>query len=173
VLTGQTPGKDFFMGFFEEFKAFAMRGNVVDMAVGIIIGSAFGKIATSLVNDVVMPPLGLLLGGMSFKDLKYVLSVTVDEQGNIVDSLTINYGQFIQTALDFFILALVIFTMIKLMNHLRHDDDETETDEPEQEPISPREEMLLAEIRDLLKDANKTAELKAKMNISPSVTKKE
>ena len=103
------------MSFISEFKEFAIKGNAVDMAVGIIIGAAFGKIITSLVNDVIMPPIGLLLGGVDFKDLKVILkAATIDKP-----EVTLNYGQFINTTLDFLIVALSIFIVVKSINSLK------------------------------------------------------
>ncbi len=103
------------MSFISEFKEFAIKGNAVDMAVGIIIGAAFGKIITSLVNDVIMPPIGLLLGGVDFKDLKVILkAATIDKP-----EVTLNYGQFINTTLDFLIVALSIFIVVKGINSLK------------------------------------------------------
>lgn len=108
------------MSFISEFKAFAMRGNVVDMAVGIIIGGAFGKIISSLVNDVIMPPIGVLVGGVDFTELKLQLKeASVDATGNAVAAVSINYGQFIQTTIDFLIVAFAIFMVVKLMNSLK------------------------------------------------------
>ncbi|GAB4183833.1 MAG: large-conductance mechanosensitive channel protein MscL [Wenzhouxiangellaceae bacterium] len=131
------------MSIMSEFKAFAMRGNVVDMAVGIIIGGAFGKIVSSLVNDVIMPPIGLLVGGVDFTDL----AVTLKPATDTVEAVTLNYGAFIQTALDFIILAFAIFIMIKAMNNLKKKEEE----KPAEPPKQSNEEKLLAEIRDLLK----------------------
>ena len=136
----------------DEFKAFAMRGNVVDMAVGIIIGGAFGKIITSVVADVIMPPIGLLLGGVSFTDLKIILrDPIVDVAGKITkQAVAINYGNFIQTTVDFLIIAFAIFMMIKAMNSLKKKEEA-----PVEAPAPPpptNEEVLLAEIRDLLKN---------------------
>jgi len=134
-----------------EFKAFAMRGNVVDMAMGIIIGSAFGKIISSVVADVIMPPVGLLLGGVKFTDLKITLKDPVtDAAGKIINqAVAINYGNFVQTIVDFVIIAFAIFMMIKAMNRLIKKEDV-----PVEAPASPpsNEEVLLAEIRDLLKN---------------------
>ncbi len=135
----------------DEFKAFAMRGNVVDMAVGIIIGGAFGKIISSVVADVIMPPIGLLLGGVKFTDLKLVLKDPVlDAAGTITtQAVSINYGNFIQTTVDFLIIAFAIFMMIKAMNSLKKKEDA-----PVEAPAPPapsNEELLLTEIRDLLK----------------------
>jgi large conductance mechanosensitive channel len=132
----------------QEFKAFAMKGNVVDMAVGIIIGAAFGKIVSSLVTDIIMPPLGLLIGGVDFTDLAVTLKAAgVDEAGNAVGAVTLNYGAFIQTAFDFLIVAFAIFMMIKAMNNLKKKEDTL----PVAPPEPSKEEKLLTEIRDLLK----------------------
>ena len=134
----------------KEFKEFAMRGNVVDMAVGIIIGASFGKIVTSLVNDVIMPPIGLLLGRVDFSQLFLSLSgqeyatLTAAQQAG---AATINYGVFIQTVLDFVIVAFAIFMVIKGMNRLKK-KEEAKPDEP---PKPSAEVQLLAEIRDSLK----------------------
>jgi len=136
------------MGLVQEFKDFAMRGNMVDMAVGIIIGGAFGKIIASLVNDVIMPPLGLLIGGVDFTDLKIIMKqASVDEMGNAIAAVTLNYGNFIQTAIDFTIIAFAIFMMIKAMNRLKKKEEE----KPAAPAAPPKEEVLLTEIRDLLK----------------------
>ena len=132
------------MSMVQEFKKFAMRGNVIDMAVGIIIGVAFGKIVSSFVADVIMPPLGLLLGGVDFKDLAIVLKEAVGETPAVV----IAYGQFIQTIVDFVIIAFVIFLVIKAMNSLKAKEEAA----PEAPPAPTKEEILLTEIRDLLKD---------------------
>lgn len=128
------------MGFFKEFKEFAMQGNVMDMAVGLIIGAAFGKIVSSFVTDILMPPIGVAMGGVDFKDLAYVLQPA--KEG--VEAVAIRYGAFIQTLLDFMIVALAIFVAIKIMNNLQ----KTKEDEPEETPV---QEVLLTEIRDLLK----------------------
>jgi large conductance mechanosensitive channel len=127
----------------KEFREFAIRGNVVDMAVGIIIGAAFGKIVSSLVNDVLMPPLGLVLGGMDFSRF----AVTLKEAAGDAPAVTLRYGQFIQHALDFVIVALAVFLLIKGMNRLRRKAAEA----PAAPPAPPRQEVLLEEIRDLLK----------------------
>ncbi|MFA5806280.1 MAG: large-conductance mechanosensitive channel protein MscL [Melioribacteraceae bacterium] len=120
-----------------EFKTFAMKGNVVDMAVGIIIGAAFGKIVSSLVSDVIMPPIGLLLGGIDFSNLSISLA----------DGVTIKYGLFINTVIDFIIVAFAIFMMIKALNRLKKKEEAKPT-----APPAPREEVvLLSQIRDLLK----------------------
>jgi large conductance mechanosensitive channel len=139
------------MGLMKEFKAFAMRGNVVDMAIGIIIGGAFGKIVASFVNDVLMPPIGMLLGGVDFKELQYVLREdVVNEAGEIITKgATILYGNFIQTTIDFIIIAFAIFMAIKAMNNMKK--KEMETPAPAGPPEITKDQELLTEIRDLLK----------------------
>ena len=132
------------MSIIKEFREFAMRGNVVDMAVGVIIGGAFGKIVSSLVGDVVMPVLGILTGGVDFKDLNIVLQQAVGE----TPAVTLNYGAFIQNVFDFIIVAFAIFMMIKALNKLKREKPAEE--EAPAEPSS--EEKLLTEIRDLLKE---------------------
>lgn len=132
------------MSMVQEFKKFAMRGNVIDMAVGIVIGVAFGKIVSSFVADVIMPPLGLLMGGVDFRDLAIVLKEAVGETPAVV----IAYGQFIQTIVDFVIIAFVIFLVIKAMNSLKAKEEAA----PAAPPAPTKEEILLTEIRDLLKD---------------------
>ncbi|MCJ7778927.1 MAG: large-conductance mechanosensitive channel protein MscL [Sedimentisphaerales bacterium] len=107
------------MGFFKEFREFAVKGNAVDMAVGIVIGAAFNKIISSLVNDVIMPPIGLLLGGVDFKNLEFVLKKAgVSAAGEALPAVTLRYGQFINTVIDFLIVALTIFVVIKAVNRL-------------------------------------------------------
>jgi large conductance mechanosensitive channel len=128
---------------FKEFKEFAMRGNVVDMAVGIIIGAAFGKIVSSLVNDVIMPPIGILLGGIDFSNFMLTLKEAMGE----VPAVTLNYGVFINTVIDFLIIAFVIFMVIKGMNRMKRKQEE----EPAAPPAPTKEQTLLTEIRDLLK----------------------
>ncbi|AFH94149.1 TPA: large-conductance mechanosensitive channel protein MscL [Providencia stuartii] len=135
------------MSFLKEFREFAMKGNVVDMAVGIIIGAAFGKIVSSLVADVIMPPLGLLIGGVDFKQFSVVLRAA---EGDI-PAVVLNYGMFIQTVFDFVIVAFAIFMAIKVMNKVRREKEA----EPEAPPAPSKEEVLLSEIRDLLKEQNK------------------
>ena len=136
------------MKILQEFKQFAMKGNVVDMAVGIIIGAAFGKIISSFVNDVIMPPLGVLIGGVDFTNLKITLKdAGIDQAGKAINAVTLNYGTFIQTALDFLIVAFAIFMMIKAMNKLKKKEEEV----PAAPPEPTKEEKLLTEIRDLLK----------------------
>ncbi len=134
------------MSMVQEFKTFAMKGNVVDMAVGIIIGGAFGKIVTSFVNDVIMPPIGLLVGGVNFTDLSIVLKDAVGE----TPAVAINYGNFIQVVFDFLIVAMAIFMMIKFMNGLQKKKEEAPAP-PAAPPAPTKEELLLTEIRDLLK----------------------
>ena len=110
-----------------EFREFAVKGNVVDMAAGIIIGGAFGKIVTSLVNDVIMPPFGVLLGGVDFKDLAITLkAATVDAAGTAIPAVTLNYGTFIQTVIDFLIVAWALFILVKAVNILRRRQDKAE-----------------------------------------------
>ena len=130
------------MSWFKEFKEFAVKGNAIDMAVGIIIGAAFGKIVSSLVADIVMPPLGLIIGGVDFSNLAVTLKAA---QGDI-PAVTWNYGKFIQTVFDFTIVALAVFMMVKGINSLKRKAEEDPTVEP------PRQEVLLEEIRDILKN---------------------
>jgi large conductance mechanosensitive channel len=139
------------MSFISEFKAFAMRGNVVDMAVGIIIGGAFGKIVSSIVADIIMPPVGLLLGGVKFTDLKFELKPAVLDAAGAVKTaaVSINYGNFLQTTVDFLIIAFAIFMMIKAMNSMKQQEAPVEAPAP---PEPTKEEVLLAEIRDILKE---------------------
>lgn len=130
--------------FMQEFKQFAMKGNVVDLAVGVIIGGAFGKIVSSLVSDIIMPPIGFLLGGVDFKDIVFTLKEASANQTAVV----INIGVFIQTVIDFTIVALSVFVMIRFLARLKRKEKEAPTVEPE--PSS--EEVLLTEIRDILKN---------------------
>jgi large conductance mechanosensitive channel len=136
------------MGLVQEFKEFALKGNMVDMAVGIIIGAAFGKIVTSLVSDLLMPPLGLATGGINFTDMKWVLKpAAMGPSGKLIEAVTLNYGNFVQASFDFLIMAFCIFALVKLMNRLRTNKPEPNAAPPE----PPRQEILLTEIRDLLK----------------------
>lgn len=128
---------------FKEFKEFAMRGNVVDLAVGVIIGGAFGKIVSSLVNDVIMPIIGLLVGGIDFTHAKIELKAAVEGK----EALFLNYGQFIQSVFDFLIIAFSIFIFIRALNSFK----KKEEDKPASPPEPTKEELLLTEIRDLLK----------------------
>ncbi len=133
--------------FIQEFKEFAMRGNVMDMAVGVIIGGAFGKIVSSLVADVIMPPIGWLIGGVNFSDLKYELPAVIEGQ----EPATIAYGSFVQSCIDFLIIAFCIFLMIKGIARLTAKKEEPAPEEPAA-PAGPTQEELLTEIRDLLKN---------------------
>ena len=137
------------MSIVKEFKQFAMRGNVLDMAVGIIIGGAFGKIVSSFVADVIMPPIGVLLGGVDFSTLKIVIKQAVigDAGAIVTPAVTLNYGLFINTVIDFIIIAFAIFMMIKAMNNLKKKEEAA----PAPPPVPTNEEKLLTEIRDLLK----------------------
>ncbi|MGX5220858.1 MULTISPECIES: large-conductance mechanosensitive channel protein MscL [Pseudomonas] len=132
------------MSIISEFKAFAVKGNVVDMAVGIIIGAAFGKIVASFVGDLIMPVLGVMIGGVDFTDLVVVLKAA---QGDI-PAVTMNYGKFIQTLVDFLIVAFAIFMAIKVMNSLKRKEEAA----PAAPPAPTQEQVLLTEIRDLLKN---------------------
>ena len=131
------------MGMMQEFKEFAVKGNVVDMAVGIIIGAAFGKIVSSFVADVIMPPIGVILGGVDFSNL----AITLKEAAGEVPAVVISYGKFIQTMVDFVIIAFAIFMAIKAINALKKKEEE----KPAAPPEPSNEEVLLSEIRDLLK----------------------
>jgi len=137
------------MSFTSEFKEFISKGNVIDLAVGVVIGAAFGKIVTSLVDDILMPPIGILLGGINFSDLKYTLKgATVDEAGKAVNAVTINYGNFIQIGIEFLIVALAIFVfVVKPLNAMKR----RQAVAPPTPAVSTKEEILLGEIRDLLK----------------------
>lgn len=139
--------------FLSDFKAFAMKGNVIDMAVGVIIGGAFGKIVTSLVNDILMPAIGKLIGGVDFTTLKWVLTEAVlDDAGDVVTAeVALGYGQFIQNIVDFLIIAFSIFLFIRLIGKLSRKKAE-EPAAPAAPPEPSAEEKLLAEIRDLLKE---------------------
>lgn len=131
------------MSILSEFKAFAVKGNVVDMAVGIIIGAAFGKIVTSFVGDVIMPPVGLLIGGVDFTDL----AITLKAAEGAAPAVVLSYGKFIQTVLDFVIVAFAIFMGVKAINRLKRE----EAAAPEAPPAPTKDQELLSEIRDLLK----------------------
>jgi large conductance mechanosensitive channel len=140
------------MGFLKEFKAFALKGNVMDMAVGVIIGGAFGKIVTSLVNDIIMPPIGILVGGVDFTNLKLVIKKAVIEGGaEVAPAVTWNYGAFIQQVVDFTILAFCVFMMVKVMNKLLKKEEAKPAPAPAP-PAPSKEEVLLTEIRDILKE---------------------
>ncbi len=132
------------MGMISEFKEFAIKGNVVDMAVGIIIGAAFGKIVSSFVKDVIMPPIGVAMGGVDFSDL----AITIQEAAGEVPAVAIKYGAFLQTIADFLIVAIAIFMAVKVMNSMKKKEEEA----PKEAPAPSNEEVLLTEIRDLLKN---------------------
>lgn len=133
--------------FMSEFKTFAMRGNVIDLAVGVIIGGAFGKIVASFINDVVMPPIGLILGGVDFKNLKVLLKAGSKDGDKVIDPVYISYGAFINTAVEFLIIAFVIFLVVKGINSMKKKEEAAPA-----APKPPAEDIvLLTEIRDLLK----------------------
>jgi len=141
-------------GFFAEFKKFIARGNVMDMAVGVIIGGAFGKISTSLVNDIIMPAVSMLVGGINFSDWKIVLKqavLDVDGVTELSPAVCINYGTFLSTILDFLIIAFAVFCLIRFLNNLHRKKEEAPA-APPAPPEPSAEEKLLTEIRDLLKD---------------------
>ena len=140
------------MGMLKEFKEFAVKGNVVDLAVAVIIGGAFGKIVSSFVNDIVMPPIGLMIGGVDFKNLVVVLKEAVlNDAGEVVtEAVTLNYGSFIQNVVDFTIIAFVIFLAVKAINSTKKKEEAA----PAPPPAPPKSEVLLEEIRDLLKKDN-------------------
>jgi large conductance mechanosensitive channel len=131
------------MKFLDEFKKFAIKGNMVDMAIGIIIGAAFGKIVSSLVNDIIMPPIGLLLGGVNFTDLKLTMKAATEA----APAVTWNYGSFIQVAIDFLIVAFVVFMLVKAINSMKKKEEAA----PAAPPAPTKDQVLLTEIRDLLK----------------------
>jgi len=138
------------MGVIKEFKEFAIKGNLVDIAVGLIIGAAFGKVVTSLVDNILMPPLGIIIGGVDFSDLSVVLKDAVVKDGKEIPAVTLNYGKFIQDIIDFLIVAMAIFFVIKLMNSVKKKEQE--------QPVTPapdvltKDQLLLTEIRDSLKN---------------------
>lgn len=132
------------MSFRKDFKTFALRGNVIDLAVAVVIGAAFGRIITSLVNDIIMPPIGLLLGGVNFTDLVVVLKRATDE----AEAVTINYGNFFQNILDFIIIAFAIFMVIRGYISMKKKEEAA----PEAPPLPTKDQALLTEIRDLLKN---------------------
>ena len=145
--------------FFEEFKAFAMRGNVIDLAVGVVIGGAFGKITTSIVNDIIMPLISMITGGINFTSWKWVLKEAVkeldpatNEMVEVLPEVAVNFGNTIAIILDFIIIAFAIFCMIKVLNKLQKKKEEEAA--PPAPPAPSNEEVLLTEIRDLLKERN-------------------
>jgi large conductance mechanosensitive channel len=133
------------MGFFKEFKEFAMRGSVIDLAVGVVIGASFGKIVSSLVDDVIMPPIGYITGGVDFSNLKYVIQEANESAG--LTEVAIGYGNFLNAVIQFLIVALCIFSVIKALNTLKRKEEEA----PDAPPAPTKEEVLLTEIRDLLR----------------------
>ena len=142
--------------FLEEFKAFAMRGNVIDMAVGVVIGGAFGKITNSVVNDIIMPLVSVLTGGIEFSNWKWVLRAAVMEGETVVrDEIAVNYGSLIAVILDFIIIAFAVFCMVKSINKMHEKLSKPAEPEPEKAPEPTKEELLLTEIRDLLKEQSK------------------
>lgn len=144
------------MALFKEFKEFAMKGNVIDMAVGVIIGAAFGKIVSSLVDDIIMPLVGVATGGMNFTDYKWVIQKAVmDGQEVLKPEVTMNWGTWIQTIVDFLIVAFCIFVMIKFISNMRKKSEAEAAAEPAPAPEPTQEEVLLTEIRDLLKEQQK------------------
>lgn len=136
------------MGILNEFKKFAIKGNVIDLAVAVVIGSAFGAIVSSFVNDIIMPPLGLLVGGVDFTDLKWVLrDAYIDPDGTELGAVSINYGTFLQFVFDFLIIAWAIFLAVKMLNSLKRKEEA----KPTPPPAPTKEEILLTEIRDILR----------------------
>ena len=148
------------MGLIKEFKEFAMKGNVVDLAVGLIVGASFGKIVSSMVNDVIMPPVGKIIGGVNFTELKYSLGKTIvksppDADGKVTETVKeafINYGMFLQNCFDFMIVAFVVFMLVKAMNKAKSiTEKKGPPDGPAAPPAPPEDVLLLREIRDALK----------------------
>lgn len=137
--------------FLQDFKAFAMRGNLIDMAVGVVIGGAFGKIVSSVVSDLIMPPLGLLIGGVNFSDLKWVMKPAEVVDGKEIAAVSLNYGNFLQVTFDFLIIAFSIFVFLRLIMKLTKKKEKAAPAAP---PAPTKEEVLLTEIRDLLKEQN-------------------
>lgn len=135
------------MGFIQEFKEFAVKGNAIDLAVGVIIGGAFGKIVSSVVDDIIMPPIGYLLGGVNFKDLSIKLGEKLAEDGKTMETVAITYGNFLQNVIDFLIIAFCVFLLVKGINSLKKKEEAA----PEAPAEPSNEEKLLGEIRDLLK----------------------
>ena len=153
LIFGSELPKYLYMSFFKDFKEFAMRGNVVDMAIGVIIGGAFGKIVTSLVNDIIMPGIGVLTGGADFSEYKYVMKAAVVDgvSGEVITpEAAITWGAFVQTVVDFLIIAFCIFVAIRVMNKFLRKQKEEEA--APAAPAGPTQEELLTEIRDLLKE---------------------
>jgi len=140
------------MALLKDFKEFAMRGNVIDLAVGVVIGGAFGKIVASLVADIIMPPIGLLIGGVNFIDLKWEMKAAEIVDGVEKAAVTLNYGSFLQVTFDFLIVAFAIFMFVKGISKMNRKKEVTVVVEAPAPPAPTKEELLLAEIRDLLKD---------------------
>ena len=141
--------------FFEEFKAFAMRGNVLDLAVGVVVGGAFGKITTSIVNDIIMPLISMLTGGIDFSQWKWVLKEAVANAEGVIDPATevaVKFGNTIAVVIDFIIIAFAVFCMVKAINSLHRKKEEPAPEPAPEEPAVPTAEELLTEIRDLLKN---------------------
>ena len=141
--------------FFEVFKAFAMRGNVLDMAVGVVVGGAFGKITTSLVNDIIMPLISMLTGGIDFSQWKWVLKEAVANAEGVIDPATevaVKFGSTIAVIIDFIIIAFAVFCMVRAINSFHRKKEEPAPEPAPEEPAAPTAEELLTEIRDLLKD---------------------
>lgn len=150
-------GKRFYMKLWDEFKTFALKGNVLDMAVGVIIGAAFGKIVSSFVNDIIMPAIGFLAAGIDFRDLKWTLREAVMDSNGVITTpaVTLNWGNFIQVITDFIIITVVIFSVIKLFNSMHRKRARKKAEEEAAKaakPVKSEEVMLLEEIRDLLKN---------------------
>ena len=144
------------MAFLKEFKEFALKGNVMDMAVGVIIGGAFGKITNSVVNDIIMPLISMLTGGIDFSAWKWVLKEAVMEGKEVIDpEIAVNYGNLIAVILDFIIIAFAVFCMVKAINKMHDKLSKPAEPEPEKAPEPTKEEVLLTEIRDLLKEQSK------------------
>ncbi len=139
------------MSLIQDFKEFAVKGNAIDMAVGVIVGGAFGKIVTSIVNDIIMPPVGVLVGGVNFSDLKVTLkdAVPATDTTEAVEAVTLNYGNFLQTCFDFLIIAICVFAVVRLIVQFNRKKEEPAAPPAPAEPS--KEEQLLTEIRDLLK----------------------
>ena len=140
------------MSIIKDFKEFAVKGNVIDMAVGIIIGAAFGKIITSIVSDVMMPPIGMMINGVDFKDLSYIIKEAVvgpDKTTIITPAVIISYGKFIQTVIDFTIVAFAVFTLVRILTSMKRKQEEVAAPAP---AAPSNQEVLLTEIRDLLKN---------------------
>jgi len=140
------------MSFVKEFKEFAVKGNAIDLAVGVIIGGAFGKIVSSLVSDIIMPPLGILIGGVKMSELEWVMkAASIDEKGETVSAVAIKYGNFLQASFDFLIIAFSIFLFVRLINKMKR-KQEAEVIAEAPAPETPADIKLLEEIRDLLKN---------------------